>query len=150
VAVGIRHAVNDESTVEPRHAWVERVPNAPQWLPHNYPFGIQDAIWRLLKVRVVFMPKKLDLSWYEGICLSTSGLDIVFQTTTDLITFMGHTHPEIPLYIAQGGYQRHQHGSLAVSSPWMRSWGLMPLTSSTYHAPSQPRGFLTTLQDLGL
>jgi hypothetical protein len=94
---------NDESTVEPRHAWVERVPNAPQWLSRNYPFGIQDAIWRHLKVRVVLMPKKLDLSWYEGICLSTSGLDIVFETTTDLITFMCHTHPEFPLYIAQGG-----------------------------------------------
>jgi hypothetical protein len=62
LAVGIRHAVNDESTVEARHAWVERVPNASQWLPRNYPFGIQDAIWRHLKVRVVIMPKKLDLS----------------------------------------------------------------------------------------
>jgi hypothetical protein len=103
LAVGIRHAVNDESTVEPRHIWVERVPSAPQWPSRNYPFGIQDAIWRHLKVRVVLMPKKLDLSWYEGICLSTSGLDIVVQTTTDLITFMGHTHPEIPLYISQGG-----------------------------------------------
>jgi hypothetical protein len=82
---------------------VERVINALQWLPRNYPFGIQNAIWRLLKVRVVLMPNKLDLSWYEGICLSTSGLDIVFQTTTNLITFMGHTHPEMPLYIAQGG-----------------------------------------------
>ena len=49
------------------------------------------------------MPKKIDLSWYEGICLLTGGLDIVFQTTADLITFMGHTDFEIPLYIAQGG-----------------------------------------------
>jgi hypothetical protein len=72
LAVGIRHAVNDENTVEPRHAWVERVPNTPAWLPRNYPFGIQEAIWRILGLRVVLMPKKLDLSWYEGICLSTS------------------------------------------------------------------------------
>jgi hypothetical protein len=103
LAVGIRHAVNDENSIEPRHAWVERVPNTPAWLPRNYPFGIQEVIWRILGVRVVLMPKKLDLSWYEGICLSTSGLDIVFQTTKDLITFMGHTDPGIPLYIAQGG-----------------------------------------------
>ena len=27
LAVGIRHTVKDENTVEPRHAWVERVPN---------------------------------------------------------------------------------------------------------------------------
>ena len=73
------------------------------WLPRNYPFGIQEAIWRILGLRVVLLPKKLDLSWYECICLSTSGLDIVFQTTKDLITFMGHTDPGIPLYIAQGG-----------------------------------------------
>ena len=49
------------------------------------------------------MPKKLDLSWYESICLTTSGIDIVFQTTDDSMTFMSHTNSAIPLYIAQGG-----------------------------------------------
>jgi hypothetical protein len=48
LALGIRHAVNDENTVEPRHAWVERVPNIPQWLPRNYPFGIEETIWKTL------------------------------------------------------------------------------------------------------
>jgi hypothetical protein len=101
--VGIRHAVNDENTLEPRHAWVERVPNIPQWLPRNYPFGIQETIWKTSHIRLIPMTKKLDISWYESICLTTSGPDIVFQTTDDLITFMSHTNSDIPLYIAQGG-----------------------------------------------
>jgi hypothetical protein len=37
-----------------------------------------------------------------AICLSTSGLDIVFKTTAELAKFMRHTHEEIPLFIAQG------------------------------------------------
>jgi hypothetical protein len=45
------------------------------------------------------------MSWYEAICLSTSGMDIVFKTTTELAKFMGHTEEDIPLYIAQGGFQ---------------------------------------------
>ena len=103
LAVGIRHAVNDETTVEPRHAWVERVPNHPKWLPHNYPFDIQNIILAALDCDAILMPKRLDMSWYEAICLSTSGLDIVFKTTSELAKFMRHTHEDIPLFIAQGG-----------------------------------------------
>ena len=49
------------------------------------------------------MPKRLDMSWYEAICLSTSGLDIVFKTTSEFAKLMRHTHENIPLFIAQGG-----------------------------------------------
>ena len=40
LAVGIRHAVNDENTETPRHAWVERKPNHIKWAPRNYPFDV--------------------------------------------------------------------------------------------------------------
>ena len=103
LAVGIRHAVNDENTEHPRHAWVERVPNHVKWLPRNYPFDIQHVILQLLDCDAILMPKRLDMSWYEAICLSTSGLDIVFKTTAELAKFMRHTHEDIPLFIAQGG-----------------------------------------------
>ena len=105
LAVGIRHAVNDENTEQPRHAWVERVPNHIKWLPRDYPFDKQDIILQLLECDAILMPKRLNMSWYEAICLSTSGLDIVFKTTAELAKFMRHTHEKIPLFIAQGGCQ---------------------------------------------
>ena len=103
LAVGIRHAVNDENTETPRHAWVERMPNHIKWAPRNYPFDVQHIIKTLLDCDAILMPKRLDMSWYEAICLSTSGMDIVFKTTSELAKFMGHTEEDIPLYIAQGG-----------------------------------------------
>jgi hypothetical protein len=102
LTVGIRHVVNDEITKQPRHAWVERVPNHIKWLPRDYPFDKQDIILQLLECDAILMPKRLNMSWYEAICLSTSGLDIVFKTTAELAKFMRHTHEEIPLFIAQG------------------------------------------------
>ena len=45
------------------------------------------------------MPKRLDMSWYEAICLSASGMEIVFKTTSELAKFMGL----VPMGIAQGG-----------------------------------------------
>jgi hypothetical protein len=81
-AVSIRHAVNYENTEQPRHGWVERIPNYTKWLHRNYPFDIQNQILTLLNCDAVMIPKRLDMSWYEVICLSTSGLDIVFEATT--------------------------------------------------------------------
>ena len=150
LAVGIRHAVNDENTVEPRHAWVERVPNAPQWLPRNYPFGIQDAIRKHLNVKAILMPKKLDLTWYEGICLTTSGLDIVFQTTADLITFMGHTHPEIPLYIAQGGVSNTTARIMGEVFTMDEVLGAYAVDFLNLPRNITAERLLSTLQDLGL
>ena len=150
LAVGIRHAVNDDNTVEPRHAWVERVPNAPQWLPRNYPFGIQDAIQRYLNVTAIIMPKRLDLTWYEGICLTTSGLDIVFQTTADLITFMGHTHSEIPLYIAQGGVSNTTARIMGEVFTMDEVLGAYAVDFLNLPRTITAERLLSTLQDLGL
>ena len=47
-AVGIRHAVNDENTETPRHAWVERIPRHIKWLPRNYSFDVKHLIKHLL------------------------------------------------------------------------------------------------------
>jgi hypothetical protein len=79
------------------------VPNHIKWLPRNYPFDIQNRILVLLDCDAILMPKRLDISWYEAICVSTSGLDIVFKTTSELAKFMRQTHEDIPLFIAQGG-----------------------------------------------
>jgi hypothetical protein len=86
-----------------RHAWVERVPNHIKWLPHNYPFDIQNLVLVLLDRDAILMPKRLDMSWCEAICISTCGLDIVFKTASELAKFMRHTHEDIPLSIPRGG-----------------------------------------------
>jgi hypothetical protein len=68
---------------------VERIPNHIKWLPRNYPFDEKHLIKNLLDCDAILMPKRLDMSWYEAICLPTGGMDIVFKTTSELAKFIG-------------------------------------------------------------
>jgi hypothetical protein len=105
-----------------------RVPNHIKWVARNYPFDTQHLTTTVLSCDAILMPKCLDMSWYEAICLSTSGLDIVFKSLSDLAKFMRHTHEDIPLFITQGGVSKTTARVMADSFTMD-----VPMGAFTYH-----------------